>query len=114
MPEVNLAQALFLVGFALLPPMIYLDATSHRIGRNPTVVYSVSAGAWALLTMIAPVSFLIACGYAMNRNEMIQQAQFHPVAVPRKRQIITFLLMLAASSIITPYWWMVIGGMEPG
>jgi hypothetical protein len=109
MPEANLTQMLLIVPLALLPPLIYLDATRHGIGKNPAADFSMSAGTWALLTLLAPISFLIACGYAINRNAMIRLAQLHPVAVPRTRQLITYCLILIASSVITPYWWMVIG-----
>ena len=77
--------------------MLYLDATSHRIGKNSALGHSLSAGTWAAWAMIPPLAGLFVIAYLVNRPAMIRRARQYPVTVPRTRRVATFFLLLAAS-----------------
>jgi hypothetical protein len=106
-------QILLLAGLSLTPAEIYFDATYHRIGKIRTADSSLSAGAWGLFSLIPGIGFLGLFAYLLNRPEYIRLAQAHPVAVHRTRRLITYLLILAASGILTPYWWLVVRPQSP-
>jgi hypothetical protein len=95
----------------MIPVLIYLDATHHRIGEVPADETSASALTWALWTMIPFLGLVLACGYLSDRRELIQQAQRHPVVVPSARQNLTCLLVLAAS--MGAYWLVYCAGIYP-
>jgi len=101
-----LPLTLLLVALSVLPAAIYLDATDHAIGKTPPPNAGISAGAWAAWVMIPPIGFMGIIGYLINRSAFIRRAAHHPVIVPRTRRLITCLLILLASSILTPYWWL--------
>jgi hypothetical protein len=104
---------LFLAALSLIPALVYLDAAEHGIGKNPQAGRSLPAGAWAAWALIPGVGYLGVIAYLINRNEMLGLAAIHPVTVPRTRMLITFFLILAASAIITQYWWLVIRQDQP-
>jgi hypothetical protein len=86
----------------MIPVLIYLDATHHRIGKVPADKGSVSAPAWALWTLIPFLGWLLAVDYLISRQELIRRARIYPVIVTGKRQQATCLLILAAS--LLSYW----------
>jgi hypothetical protein len=102
------SQILLFAALTLIPAEIYFDATHHRIGKWRDIESSQSAGAWGLFSLIPGIGFLGLFAYLLNRPEYIRLAQTHPVTVSKTRRLITYLLILAASGILTPYWWLVV------
>lgn len=106
-------QILALATVSLIPAEIYFDATHHRIGKVRGADSSISAGAWGLFTLIPSLCFLGVIAYLFNRPEYIRLAQTHPVTVSRTRRLIKYLLILATSGILTPYWWLIVRPQSP-
>ena len=102
------SQILLMAALSLVAPMLYHDATCHRIGKHPAIGHSLSAGTWAAWAMIPPLAGLFFIAYLVNRSAMIRRARQYPVTVPRTRRVATFFLLLAASSVLVPYWWLVV------
>ena len=102
------SQILLMAALSLVAPMLYHDATCHRIGKHPAIGHSLSAGTWAAWAMIPPLAGLFFIAYLVNRPTMIRRARQYPVTVPRTRRVATFFLLLAASSVLVPYWWLVV------
>ena len=97
MPYLSLSQGFLILILALVPAVIYLDATDHRIGRCPASTASMSAGAWAFWTLIPCAGPAIAFCYLLAREKMIRRAAIHPVVVPARRRDLTCYLVLAGS-----------------
>ena len=97
MPYLSLSQGFLILILALVPAVIYLDATDHRIGRCPASAASMSAGAWAFWTLIPCAGPAIAFCYLLARENMIRLAAIHPVVVPARRRDLTCYLVLTGS-----------------
>jgi hypothetical protein len=105
MPEVPAGLIPLMLAILLIPPLVYLDATSHRIGTHPACRDGIPAGAWALLTLIPIVGpTMIAFVYLLMRGELIGRAALHPAIVPGGRRLAMYFLVFAAGVAATPYW----------
>ena len=112
MPEVPAGLIPLMLAILLIPPLVYLDATSHRIGTHPACRDGIPAGAWALLTLIPIVGpTMIAFVYLLMRGELIGRAALHPAIVPEGRRLAMYFLIFAAGVAATPHW--LLGSDEP-
>ena len=97
MPYLSLSQGFLILILALVPAVIYLDATDHRIGRCPASTASMSAGAWAFWTLIPWPGRPSPSAISSPGRTMIRRAAIHPVVVPARRRDLTCYLVLAGS-----------------
>ena len=75
-----MAACLLIFLLFCLPMVLYCDATSHRIGRVPgsQTDLILPAGAWAALTLLPGLGFLIVICYTVSLARLIAQAKAFP------------------------------------
>jgi hypothetical protein len=108
MSHIPCGLTLLILALSLIPAAIYLDATGHGIGKIRGVGNSMSAAGWALWALLPGVGTLGVIAYLTNRRDMIERAGIHPVIVPECRRLYNYFLILAASTIVTTFWWLAV------
>src|SRR5690242_9090039 len=99
MSYLTISQGFLILILVLLPVIVYIDATDHRIGEHSANVGSRSAGAWAFWALIPVVGPVIAYCYFMARKDLVRQAKLYPSVVPANRRDLTYFFILAGGLI---------------
>jgi hypothetical protein len=97
MLPVTASQIFLILILVLIPATLYLDATEHRIGKDPTKPGRPAAGVWAIWSLIPVIGPVIAMVYLIVRDDMIERAKYRPVVIPRRQRNRTYFLILAGS-----------------
>jgi hypothetical protein len=87
-----------------LPLAVYRDATGHGIGRITGDPTSLPAGVWGILSAIPVLNILSLVAYVILRQDLIEMARVHPVRVATARRALSYVLLLMASSLMSPVY----------
>lgn len=113
---VNVLIVLVIVGSSL---WVYHDATSNKIGKQPSGagLFNMSAGAWAVVTLLLWIVAFPA--YLIKRNALVEKAKEQPVeASGRGIKLVVIaaiggLWVFGTIAANNPHTWAAIGGSSP-